>query len=131
MADFTKPNMDLLKKLEEDAGKIDQQQVINQYVGSQHHQVAFVFEFSDDFPSLNLASGQAGNAIGERIIRLVESLNTPTGIKADLFTRTKNNGTIAGVLPGVTIQGDPMPPEEFCLKGKWVLTCYVRANNYF
>lgn len=131
MADYAKPNMDLLKKLESEASKTTQAQVCDQFFGVQHHQMAFVFEFSDDFPSLNLASGKADNAIGERIIRLVESLNTPTSIKADLFTRTKNNGTIQGVMPGVSILGEPMAPEVFCEKGKWVLTCYVRANNSF
>lgn len=131
MADFSKPNMGLLKQLEEDASKITQKQVCEQFLGSQHHQVCFVFEFSDDFPPMNLASGVAQNSIGERIIRLVESLNLPTSIKADLLTRTKNNGTIGGIMPGVTIQGTPMSPEEFVTQGKWVLTCYVRANNSF
>ena len=131
MADMKKPNMELLAKIESEASKVTQQSVCDQFFEGNHHQMCFVFEFSDDFPALNLTLGTSDNSIGERILRLVESLNTPTSIKADLFTRTKNNGTIQGVMPGVTIMGDPMPPEQFCVKGKWVLTCYVRANNLF
>lgn len=135
MADMTKPNMELLQTLEAEASKLTQKQVCDQFWGgaqsSNHHQVAFIFEFSDDFPPLNLASGQSDNSVGERMIRLIETLNTPNGIKADIFTRTKNNGTIQGILPGVSILGTPMAPEDFVIAGKWVLTCYVRANNLF
>lgn len=88
------------------------------------HQLAICFSFPPEF-TINLHQVKQGSPYGERVMRLCESVNQPDTIKADIWTRSPNNGTLSGVRPGIMVEGDPIAPEHFLGKLQYTLVAYV------
>lgn len=88
------------------------------------HQLAICFSFPPEF-TINLHQVKQGSPYGERVMRLCESVNQPDTIKADIWTRSPNNGTLSGVRPGIMVEGDPIAPEIFLGKLQYTLVAYV------
>lgn len=77
---------------------LDQQKLLTTWkeIGNKH-QLAICFEFPPGFKIDFSAGENQGSKYAERVLRLCESVNQPDTIKADIWTRTPNNGTVAGV----------------------------------
>lgn len=104
----------------------DQQSLHQQWVGGSgnNHQLAICFTFPEGF-TINLKQVKQDTSYGERVMRLCESVNQPDTIKADLWTRSTNNGTLSGIRPGIPVEGEPIPPEEFLGKLNYTLVSFV------
>lgn len=107
----------------------NQKSLLQKWKESGHkHQLAICFTFPKDF-QIHLKQGvKQPSAYAERVMRLCESINQPDTIKADIWTRTLNNGIMAGIQPGVTV-GDPITPELFFQKIGYVLVAYVQQPH--
>lgn len=106
-------------------GHTNQQDLHSQYKGSgNNHQLAICFTFPEGF-TINLKQVKQDTSYGERVMRLSESVNQPDTIKADLWTRSVNNGTLPGIRPGISVEGTPIPPEEFLYGVNYTLVSFV------
>ncbi len=103
----------------------DQQAIYEKwYSHGNLHQLAICFTFPPDF-HIDLKHVKQGTPYGERVMRLCESVNQPDTIKADIWTRSTNNGTLSGVRPGIPVEGEPIPPEEFLGGLNYTLVSFV------
>lgn len=104
----------------------NQQSLHSQWVGGSgnNHQLAICFTFPKGF-TINLKQVKQATSYGERVMRLCESVNQPDTIKADLWTRSTNNGTLSGIRPGIPVEGEPISPEEFLGEMNYTLVSFV------
>lgn len=109
----------------------NQQALLQQWQGTgNNHQLAICFTFPEEF-KIDLKQVKQGTPYGERVMRLCESVNQPDTIKADIWTRSTNNGTLAGVRPGIPVEGEPIPPEEFLVQLSYTLISFVFPGPKF
>lgn len=103
----------------------NQQELHYQWKNSgNNHQLALCFTFPEGF-TLDLKQVKQNTSYGERVMRLCESVNQPDTIKADLWTRSTNDGTLSGIRPGIPVEGEPIPPEEFLGQLNYTLISFV------
>lgn len=116
-------NIALLSNLLSHPG--NQKSLLQKWKESGHkHQLAICFSFPPD-TVISLKKGvKQSSSYAERVMRLCETVNQPDTIKADIWTRTLNDGTLAGIQPNQTVV-DPITPEKFFQMVGYVLVAYV------